>query len=177
MAEAARYFDRICDELIDAEVLAGSGRPFMAALGRCLERYRELLLLANAADFGHLQVWADLVLEDGDIAAQAGRALQHLMVDEFQDTSRIQLRILNRLSEAHGNIVVVGDDDQSIYRFGAPAETNLLEFPRCFPGCRTVELTTNHRSHRGIIAAVGRWMDCSADWIMRANRSGTPSTW
>ena len=51
MAEAARYFDRICDEMIDLEVLADSERPFIAALGRCLRRYRELLLATNAADF------------------------------------------------------------------------------------------------------------------------------
>ena len=56
MAEAARYFDRICDEMIDLEVLADSERPFIAALGRCLRRYRELLLATNAADFAHLQV-------------------------------------------------------------------------------------------------------------------------
>ena len=104
------------------------------------------------------------MLEDGDIAARTGKAVQHLMVDEFQDTSRIQLRILSRLAEAHGNIVVVGDDDQSIYRFRGASVTNLLEFPRWFPGCRTVELTTNYRSHRDIVAAVGRWMDTSADW-------------
>ena len=115
-------------------------------------------------DFGHLQVWADLVLGDGDIAAQAGKAVRHLMVDEFQDTSRIQLRILSRLSETHGNIVVVGDDDQSIYRFRGASVTNLLEFHRWFLGCRTVELATNYRSHRDIVAAVGRWMDTSADW-------------
>ena len=164
VAEAARYFDRICDERIDPAVLAASDRPFIAALGRCCLRYRELLLERGAADFGHLQVWADLVLEDGDIAAQAGKAVRHLMVDEFQDTSRIQLRILSRLSETHGNIVVVGDDDQSIYRFRGASVANLLEFPRWFPGCRTVELTTNYRCHRGIVAAVGRWMDTSADW-------------
>ena len=55
-AEAARYFDRICDELIDPDVLAGSERPFTTALGRCLLRYRELLLSENAVDFAHLQV-------------------------------------------------------------------------------------------------------------------------
>ena len=164
VAEAARYFDRICDERIDPAVLAASDRPFIAALGRCCLRYRELLLERGAADFGHLQVWADLVLEDGDIAAQTGEAVQHLMVDEFQDTSRIQLRILSRLSETHGNFVVVGDDDQSIYRFRGASVANLLEFPRWFPGCRTVELTTNYRSHRDIVAAARRWMDTSVNW-------------
>ena len=164
VAEAARYFDRICDEMIDLEVLTGSERSFIAALGRCLRRYRDLLLETNTLDFAHLQVWAECVMRDGDIAARAGEAVRHLMVDEFQDTSRIQLRILSRLTQTHGNIVVVGDDDQSIYRFRGASVANLLEFPCWFPGCRVAELTTNYRSHRDIVAAVGRWMDTAADW-------------
>ena len=164
VAEAARYFDRICDELIDPAALAGSQRLFVAALGRCLRRYRDLLLAKNMVDFAHLQVWAESVMRDGIVAAQAGEAVRRLMVDELQDTSRIQLRILSRLAGVHGNIVVVGDDDQSIYRFRGASVANLLEFPRWFPGCRVVELTTNYRSHRGIVAAVGRWMNTAAEW-------------
>ena len=164
VAEAARYFDRICDEMIDPGVLAGSERPFIAALGRCLRRYRDLLLETNTLDFAHMQVWAERMLRDGDVAARAGEAVRHLMVDEFQDTSRIQLRILSRLAETHGNIAVVGDDNQSIYRFRGASVANLLEFPRRFPGCLVVELTTNYRAHCGIVAAVGIWMDNAADW-------------
>ncbi len=164
VSEAARYFDRICDELVDVEVLAGSERPFTAALGRCLKRYRELLLWANAADFAHLQVWAEGLMREGGAACRAGESVRHLMVDEFQDTSRIQMRILGRLAEAHGNIVAVGDDDQSIYRFRGACVANLLEFPRRFPGSRVVALSTNYRSHRDIVSAVGRWMARAADW-------------
>ena len=86
------------------------------------------------------------------------------MVDEFQDTSRVQLRILKKLAGNHGNIVVVGDDDQSIYRFRGANVANLLDFSRLFPACRTVDLTINYRSHRGIVAGVGRWMDSAAQW-------------
>ena len=164
VAEAARYFDRICDELIDPGDLAGSGRPHIAALGRCLLRYRQLLLAKNKADFAHLQVWAEHVMRDGNIAARAGRAVRHLLVDEFQDTSRIQMRILTRLSETHGNIAVVGDDDQSIYRCRGASVANQLEFPRRFPDCNVVKLPTNYRSHGNIVSAFGRWMDSAADW-------------
>ena len=164
VAEAARYFDRIGDELIDVEVLTGSERPFTAALGRCLQRYRRLLLAKNAADFAHLQVWAEELMRDGGAASRAGESVRHLMVDEFQDTSWIQMRILGRLAEAHGNIVAVGDDDQSIYRFRGACVANLLNFPSQFPGCRMVELTTNYRSHQNIVAAVGRWMASAVDW-------------
>ena len=162
--EAARYFDRICEELIDADVVAGSDRPFIATLGRSCQRYRQLLLRHNAVDFAHLQVWAHRVLQDDDVAAAARGAIRHLMVDEFQDTSHVQMRILERLAGAHGNIAVVGDDDQSVYRFRGASVSNLLEFAARFPGCRIAKLTTNYRSHRDIVGAVNQWMDTAAPW-------------
>ena len=162
--EAARHFDRICDEFIDPQDLAGSERPFAAALGRCLRRYRQVLLERNAVDYAHLQVWAHRVLEDEGIAGEIAGGVRHLMVDEFQDTSHTQLRILERLAGVHGNLVAVGDEDQAIYRFRGASVANLLEFPRWFPGCRAVELGTNYRSHPGIVAAYGAWMDTAADW-------------
>ena len=164
VTEAARYFDRICDELIEADVVAVSGRPFMAAVARCLQRYRQLLLHRNAVDFAHLQVWAHRLLQDDDVAAVARGAIRHLMVDEFQDTSRVQMRILERLAGMNGNIVSVGDADQAIYRFRGASVANLLEFPSRFPGCRVAKLTTNYRSHRDIVAAVDQWMDTAAPW-------------
>ena len=162
--EAGRYFDRICDDAIDVDLLMASDQPFAAALGRCCRRYRELLRGRNAVDFAHLQVWADRLLQDGDVAAAVAAGVRHLMVDEFQDTSRIQLRILKRLARAHGNFVVVGDDDQSIYRFRGASVANLLDFPGHFPGCRMVRLTTQYRSHRDIVASCNAWMDTAADW-------------
>ena len=163
-AEAARYFDRICDELIDAEVLAGSERPFLAAVGRSCRRYRQLLRERNLVDFSHLQAWAHRVLQDGDIAAAIGGDIRHLMVDEYQDVSRVQMGILQRLAGAHGNIAVVGDDDQAIHRFRGASVASILEFPRRFSGCRVLGLTTNYRSHRDIVASTGRWMDSAAPW-------------
>ena len=162
--EAAKYFDRICDELIEPEVLVQSERPFIAALGRCCLRYRNLLLQRNAVDFAHLQVWSHRVMQDDGVAGEARAAVRHLMVDEFQDTSRVQMRILERLAGVNGNIVAVGDDDQSIYRFRGASVANLLEFPRRFPGCRVAKLTTNYRPHRDIVVAVGRWMDSATRW-------------
>ena len=162
--EAARHFDRVCDELIDPEELVQSEQPFVAALGRCCLRYRNLLLHYNAVDFAHLQVWAHRVMQDDSVAAAARADVRHLMVDEFQDTSWVQMRILEKLAGVNGNIVAVGDDDQSIYRFRGANVSNLLEFPHRFPGCRVAKLTTNYRSHRDIVAAVGRWMNSAAPW-------------
>ena len=164
VAGAARYFDRVCDELIDPLGLARSARPLIAAMGRSLQRYRQLLRDRNIVDFAHLQVWAHRVMQDKGVVAAVGGAIRHLMVDEFQDTSRVQMLILQRLAGAHDNIAVVGDDDQSIYRFRGARVANMPEFPNMFPGCRVLGLTTNYRSHRGIVAACGQWMDNAADW-------------
>lgn len=160
---ALKYFERICDEAISPRDLTRSRSAFIAAVGRCYRRYERLLLDENAADFAHLQAWADLLLDDDDVADEIAGGIRYLMVDEYQDTSHVQERILTRLSEAHGNLCVVGDADQSLYRFRGATVSNILGFARRFPDCRVVELTVNHRSHPSIVWACDGWMG-SADW-------------
>ena len=159
-----KFFERLCDELIDPEVLIDSGDPFHAALGRCYQRYRDLLLDEGSADFDHLQRWAAELLEDGRTAGLISAGIRYLICDEYQDTSYIQERILLRLCRDHGNICVVGDDDQSIYWFRGASVRNLLQFPGHFSSCHTVELNVNHRSHPAIVAFYDRWMATAADW-------------
>ena len=161
---AARYFDRICDELIDPRELIDSGRRFTAALGRCYRRYEDLLLDQSAADFGHLQRWlVELLEDDEEIAAQISDGIAHVLCDEYQDTSYVQERLLTQLSQTHGNLCVVGDEDQALYRFRGASVANILNFPQRYPDCRVVSLTFNHRSHGIIVRAYDRWM-ASADW-------------
>ena len=169
---ALKYFDRICDELIYSWSLTRSGSRFPAALGRCYQRYEDLLLAENVADFAHLQVWTDLLLYDEDVADEISGGVRYLMCDEYQDTSCVQERILLRLAEAHGNICVVGDEDQSLYRFRGASIRNFLGFSEQLPGCHAVELTVNHRSHPAIVSAYDGWMG-SADWS-NPDPVGTP---
>ena len=169
---ALKYFDRICDELIYAWGLTDSSSPFLAALGRCYLRYENLLLDRNVADFVHLQVWTDLLLYDEDVADRISGGVRYLMCDEYQDTSCVQERILLRVAERHGNICVVGDEDQSLYRFRGASVQNILRFPEGLPGCHAVELTVNYRSHPAIVSAYDRWM-ASADWS-NPDPGGTP---
>ena len=159
-----RFFERLCDELITPEALIDSGDPFHAALGRCYERYRDLLLGEGSADFDHLQRWAAELLEDDRPAGLISAGIRYLICDEYQDTSYVQEHILLRLCRDHGNICVVGDDDQGIYRFRGASVRNLLEFPGHFSSCHTVELNVNHRSHPAIVDFYGRWMATAADW-------------
>ena len=159
-----KFFERLCDELIDPEELVDSWDPFHAALGRCYERYRDLLLREGSADFDHLQRWAAELLEDDRTAGLISAGVRYLICDEYQDTSYAQERILLRLCRHHGNLCVVGDDDQSIYRFRGASVRNLLEFPGHFSSCHTVELNVNYRSHPAIVDFYDRWMATAADW-------------
>ena len=159
-----RYFERICDELIDPSELIYSGDPFHGALGQCYLRYRDLLLDEGGADFGHLQRWTAELLEDDRIAGPISDGIRHLVCDEYQDTSAVQEMLLLLLSRAHGNLCVVGDDDQSIYRFRGASARNLIEFPDHFASCHTVELSVNYRSHPAIVDFNTRWMATAADW-------------
>ena len=158
-----KYFDRICDEVIFPEALTRSGSPFIAALGRCYLRYERLLLRENVADFAHLQAWANLLLDDDDLAHRTSRGIRYLLCDEYQDTSHVQERLLLRLSEVHGNLCVVGDEDQSLYRFRGASVQNILGFYQGFRACRVVELNVNYRSHPQIVRAYDGWM-ASGDW-------------
>ena len=159
-----KYFERLCDELIDPGELTRSWDPFHAALGRCYLRYRDLLLDEGVADFDHLQRWAAELLEDDRIADPISDGIRYLVCDEYQDTSTVEELLLLRLSRSHGNICVVGDDDQSIYRFRGASVRNLLEFPDRFASCHTVELGVNYRSHPDIVDFYDRWMAGAADW-------------
>ena len=162
--QSRRYCDRIADERIALKTLCNSPRVFDAALARCCWRYRRVLLEINAMDFAHLQVMATVLLDDSGIASTVGAPMRYIMVDEYQDTSYVQQRILLRLAAAHNNLAVVGDDDQSIYRFRGASVQNLLEFPNRFPNAEVVRLVKNYRSHSGIVDAYSRWMPTAADW-------------
>lgn len=164
------YFDKITEELVDADRLLASDSPFLQALGRSYAAYRQALVAANRLDFAHLQRFVHDLLQDPEIAARVSGSVRYVLVDEYQDTNFIQERILLALGAATGNICVVGDEDQSLYRFRGATVRNILEFPARVPGCATAKLTTNFRSHRAIVAAYDRWM-ASADW---SNPGGRP---
>ncbi len=88
-----------------------------------------------------------------------------MLVDEYQDTNYIQEQILTKLTSAMTpcNLCVVGDEDQALYRFRGATVRNILEFSTKFPECKQIHLTTNYRSHPGIIDTYNRWMT-SIDW-------------
>lgn len=162
--EGARgYFDKITEELVDVAQLLGSADPFLVAVGKAYRRYERALLDANRTDFAHLQRLVYDLLGDPGAAATVTRDLRYVLVDEYQDTNYIQEQLLLKLTEESRNLCVVGDEDQSLYRFRGATVRNILEFPQRMPDCARVKLTTNYRSHRAIVERYDRWM-ASADW-------------
>ena len=167
---ARRYFDKITEELVDPSRLAASGNPFLRAVGGACRRYEQALLNANRVDFAHLQRLVYDLLDNPANAGAVSPGVRYLLVDEYQDTNHIQEQLLLKLTGTGGNLCVVGDEDQSLYRFRGATVRNILEFPRRVADCTIVKLTTNFRSHRAIVERCDHWM-ASADWSNREDGS------
>ena len=117
-------------------------------------KYQKSLQASNALDFGDLIVRVvELFKKRDDILQNYAQRFRYILVDEFQDTNPAQYQLLRLLSSVHGNLCVVGDDDQSIYRWRGAEVDNILDFAKHFPGTRTVRLEQNYRSTGRILAA------------------------
>jgi DNA helicase-2/ATP-dependent DNA helicase PcrA len=118
------------------------------------QRYQTELRRANALDFGDLILLTARLFENhpGVLAAYQ-RRWKFVLVDEYQDTNPIQYRLLRLLTAAHRNLCVVGDEDQSIYRFREADIRNILDFEKDFPGAKVVRLEQNYRSTQPILSA------------------------
>ncbi len=126
-------------------------------LARAYGRYQELLEANGCIDFGD-QVALALRLVRTSAAARddiQGR-FRYVLVDEFQDTNRSQSELVSVIAAPHGNLTVVGDDDQSIYRFRGAAISNILEFRERHANARTIVLRRNYRSRPAILEAAHR---------------------
>ncbi len=169
--EGARgYFDKITEELVDPCRLTASDDPFVAAIGTAYQRYEQALLAANRVDFAHLQRHVYELLEQNADAGAVAPDVHYLLVDEYQDTNYIQEQLLLKLAKPGNNLCVVGDEDQSIYRFRGATVRNILEFAQRVPDCRIARLTTNYRSNRAIVERYDHWMT-SSDWSNLAGGS------
>jgi DNA helicase-2/ATP-dependent DNA helicase PcrA len=123
---------------------------------RVWRRYDEALARANAADFDDLLLRTlALFRTQPDVARGYAERCEHLLVDEYQDTNRPQYLLVRALTAIHGNVCVVGDDDQCIYRFRGAELRNILDFERDHPGTLTVRLEQNYRSTGTILRAAG----------------------
>ena len=133
---------------------AAARDPIAKAAARVYERLQERLRAANAFDFDDLLVYAWLLLKNHpDVLDAYQERFRYLLVDEYQDTNRAQYAICQLLASKHKNIMVVGDDDQSIYSWRGADIRNILEFEHDYPQARVVKLERNYRSTATILGA------------------------
>ncbi|WP_298037345.1 UvrD-helicase domain-containing protein [uncultured Desulfuromonas sp.] len=125
-------------------------------VARVYEIYQRKLRAANALDFGDLILLTVRLFEEHpEVLEKWRQRFGYLLVDEFQDTNAIQYKLVNQLASGHGNLCVVGDDDQSIYAWRGADIGNILGFERDYPGTRTIRLEQNYRSTGTILEAAG----------------------
>jgi DNA helicase-2/ATP-dependent DNA helicase PcrA len=145
------------------DVFAGSPNPRDAQLGRIFDLYQRTLADSNALDFDDLLLkTVELFDTAAEVRARYASRFRFLLVDEYQDTNRPQYLLMRRLSEAHRNICVVGDPDQSIYKWRGADLRNIMDFEADYPDARVVRLERNYRSTQIILDA--------ASAVIRENR-------
>jgi DNA helicase II / ATP-dependent DNA helicase PcrA len=121
----------------------------ITSLQRAFEEYKAH---HNLMDYDDLLLYLRLLLRDYEgVRRSLSQRYKYIMVDEFQDTNRIQADIIRLLSQQHGNVMVVGDDSQAIYSFRGATVQNILNFPEDYPGCTTIKLEENYRSTQPIL--------------------------
>jgi DNA helicase-2/ATP-dependent DNA helicase PcrA len=143
------------NQLVDADAYAqAQGSVFEETTAGVYHLYEKRMLEANAMDFDDLLVRTVNSLElFEEVRERWRRTFRHVLVDEYQDTNHAQYRLLQLLTSEHGNLMVVGDEDQSIYGFRHADIRNILDFERDFPEADVVKLEQNYRSTQTILSA------------------------
>ncbi len=153
--------------------------PWESALRRLFAAYVEAKQAQNVLDFDDLLLYWAHMAEEQAIGAEIGARFDHVLVDEYQDTNRLQSRILLGLKPDGQGVTVVGDDAQSIYSFRAATVRNILEFPGSFaPAATVVTLERNYRSTEPILrasnAVIARARERFTKNLWTERRAGTP---
>ncbi len=133
---------------------AASGDYRLAKIAELYAEYNRRLFAANAMDFDDLIYYTVELLQKHDEAREYWqKRFRYVLIDEYQDTNHLQYLLASTLAGHWGNICVVGDDDQSIYKFRGATIENILSFEQQYPGCRTIRLEQNYRSTAHILDA------------------------
>ena len=131
---------------------------------RVYTRYQELLVTDNAVDFDDLLLYTARMLEEfPDIRQKYAQRFAHVLVDEFQDTNQAQYLLLRHLASVHQSLFVVGDEDQSIYRWRGADYRNVLRFEEDYPNRTKILLEQNYRSTQTVLDAARAVIDRNSD--------------
>ncbi len=159
------------DKMISpSELRADAGQDYRKKMvAKLYALYQERMKTANALDFDDILVLTvELFEQFPEVLEKYRSRFKYIMVDEYQDTNHVQFRLVSLLSEGHKNLCVVGDDDQSIYKFRGANIENILGFEEQFEGAKVIRLEQNYRSTQTILDA--------ANSVISHNNSRKPKT-
>lgn len=160
ITELIHHFSRLKDENISSEEYLkyaqqkekGDEQKRVLELATAYQTYNQLLLQNNFLDFGDLLVYTlKLFQQRPQILKFYRQQFKYLMVDEFQDTNWVQYELIKLLAKPANNLVVVGDDDQAIYKFRGASLSNIMQFKDDYPQASEIVLTDNYRSRQEIL--------------------------
>ena len=158
------------DMIFPQEALQNAGGDFREKkVAELYAEYQKELKKNNALDFDDLLLkTVELFEKEKDVLEYYQNRFRYIMVDEYQDTNRVQFKLVDQLAGQYRNICVVGDDDQSIYKFRGADIENILSFESAFPGAHVIKLEQNYRSTQNILNA--------ANEVIRHNRGRKDKT-
>jgi DNA helicase II / ATP-dependent DNA helicase PcrA len=163
------------EELVDGQFSYFSA--FAEQIADQHQRYIARKRATNAMDFDDLlALWLKLMQDNAEVREQYQRRFQFILVDEYQDTNKLQSDLIDLLAAKHHNVTVVGDDAQSIYAWRGANFANILEFPKRYPGAKVFKIETNYRSTPEILnvanAAIAANVNQFAKELAPARKSG-----
>ncbi len=179
LAEISKYKDRMkTPQMMKKDAQFDSRLKYIAD---AYHLYQQRLLTSDAMDFDDLIFYTvQLFEEHPDVLEYYQNRFRYLMVDEYQDTNRSQFRLISLLSKKYNNICVVGDDDQSIYRFRGATIENILSFENEFKGATVIRLEQNYRSTGNILDAANNVIKNNIErkgkTLWTENETGEPIT-
>jgi DNA helicase-2/ATP-dependent DNA helicase PcrA len=144
-------------------------------LERLREEYVRYKVGHNLLDYDDLLIYLKILLEDAEVQAALAERYRFLMVDEYQDTNRLQAAIVALLAQKHRNVMAVGDDAQSIYAFRGARFQNMFDFLETFPDARVIKLEENYRSTQPILDLANAVIDRASKKhtkVLKAHREG-----
>ena len=143
-------FPQFTDEIEDLQKLC-----------RAFESYKRSRLLVDYDDL--LVRLRELLDQDDGVRRRVSETYRYILVDEYQDTNRLQAEIVRKIAATHDNVMVVGDDSQSIYAFRGATFRNIMDFPKLFPGARVFKLEENYRSTQPILTLANEVINLAAE--------------
>ena len=148
------------------EIIKKAELPDYKQIATIYKAYETEIIENNLVDFDDLLMLTYQILEqDKELRKETSNRYQYIMVDEYQDTNELQFKLLELLASEHGNLCVVGDDDQSIYGWRGANIRNILEFSDYFKGTKTVKLEVNYRSTSPILKAANELIEHNSQRI------------